>query len=86
MDGTLNVVPEPWMTIWNAYVGGRLREAEITREEAWGFVNRMLECGGTYHALAKAVLGIRLDIKCGDARTPVALLTSQQRDEFKQLI
>ena len=86
VDGPLNVAPELWMAIWNAYAGGRLREAEAAQESAWDFVNRMLSCGGTYHVLAKAALGIRLGIECGDARAPAAPLTSQQRDELEQLI
>ena len=39
-DGPLNVAPELWMAIWNAYAGGRLREAEGTA--VWDFVDRML--------------------------------------------
>ena len=59
VDGPLNVAPELWMAIWKAYAGGRLREAEAAQEAASAFVDRMLSCGGTYHALAKAALGMR---------------------------
>ena len=72
VDGPLNVAPELWMAIWKAYAGGRLREAEAAQEAASAFVDRMLSCGGTYHALAKAALGMRLGIECGDARAPAA--------------
>ena len=86
VDGPLNVAPGLWMSIWNAYAGGRLREAEAAQEAAWNFVDRMLACGGTYHALAKAALGMRLGIECGDARAPAAPLTLQQRNALEQLI
>ena len=79
VDGPLNVAPELWMAIWDAYTGGRLREAEAAQETAWEFVDRMLACGGTYHALAKAALGMRLGIECGDTRAPAAPLTPEQR-------
>ena len=55
-------------------------------ETAWEFVDRMLACGGTYHALAKAALGMRLGIECGDARAPAAPLTPEQRSALEQLI
>ena len=86
VDGPLNVAPELWMAIWNAYAGGRLREAEAAQEAACDFVDRMLACGGNYHALAKAALEMRLGIECGDARAPAAPLTPQQRDAIEQLI
>ena len=86
VDGSLNIAPELWMAIWNAYAGGRLREAEAAQEAACDFVDRMLACGGTYHALAKAALGMRLGIECGDARAPAVPLTPQQRDALEQLI
>lgn len=86
VDGPLNVAPELWMAIWKAYAGGRLREAEAAQEAASAFVDRMLSCGGTYHALAKAALGMRLGIECGDARAPAAPLTPRQRDALEQLI
>ena len=86
VDGPLNVAPELWMAIWDAYTGGRLREAEAAQETAWEFVDRMLACGGTYHALAKAALGMRLGIECGDARAPAAPLTPEQRSALEQLI
>lgn len=84
VDGPLNVAPELWMAIWNAHVDGRLREAESAQEAAWEFVDCMLACGGTYHALAKAAIGLRLGIGCGDARAPAAPLTSQQLNELQR--
>jgi dihydrodipicolinate synthase/N-acetylneuraminate lyase len=36
--------------------------------------------------LAKAALGTRLGIECGDARAPAAPLTPEQRRALEQLI
>jgi dihydrodipicolinate synthase/N-acetylneuraminate lyase len=79
VDGPPCVAPELWVDIWNAYVQGDLRRAEEAQEQVWLFVEELLACGGTYHALAKAALSVRLGIDCGAARLPAAPLTDPQR-------
>lgn len=79
VDGPPCVAPELWVDIWNAYGQGDLRRAEEAQEQVWLFVEALLACGGTYHALAKAALSVRLGIDCGAARLPAAPLTDPQR-------
>lgn len=79
VDGPPCVAPELWVDIWNAYGQGDLRRAQEAQEQVWLFVEALLACGGTYHALAKAALSLRLGIDCGAARLPAAPLTDPQR-------
>lgn len=85
VDGPLCVAPELWLDVWNAYEQGDLRRAEEAQEQVWLFVDAMLACGGTYHALAKAALSLRLGIDCGAARLPAAPLTPQERAALAEL-
>ena len=85
VDGPLNVAPELWLGIWEAHAAGQLAQAEKAQEAAWQFVDDLLACGGTYHALAKAALTLRLGIECGDARPPAAPLTAEQRAALERL-
>jgi dihydrodipicolinate synthase/N-acetylneuraminate lyase len=85
VDGPPCVAPELWMEVWNAHEQGDLRRAEKAQEQVWLFVDAMLACGGTYHALAKAALSLRLGIDCGAARLPAAPLTEQERAALVQL-
>ena len=79
VDGPPCVAPELWIDIWNAYGQGDLQRAEEAQEQVWLFVEALLACGGTYHALAKAALSLRLGIDCGAARLPAAPLTDVER-------
>ena len=85
VDGPPNVAPELWLAIWEAHAAGDLHGAERAQEAAWNAVDELLACGGTYHALAKAALGLRLGIDCGDARPPAAPLTGDQRAALQRL-
>jgi 4-hydroxy-tetrahydrodipicolinate synthase len=79
VDGPPCVAPELWIDVWNAYGQGDLQRAEEAQEQVWLFVEALLACGGTYHALAKAALSLRLGIDCGAARLPAAPLTDVER-------
>ncbi len=85
VDGPLCVAPELWVEIWNAWEQGDLRRAEKAQEQVWLFVEAMLACGGTFHALVKAALSLRLGIDCGAARLPAAPLTAQERAALAQV-
>ncbi len=85
VDGPLGLAPELWVEIWNAYGEGDLRRAEAAQERAWQFVDEFLGCGGTFHALVKGALSLRLGIDCGAARLPAAALTVEQRAALERL-
>jgi 4-hydroxy-tetrahydrodipicolinate synthase len=85
VDGPLGLAPELWLEIWRAYKEGDLRRAEAAQERAWQFVDDFLDCGGTFHALVKAALSLRVGMDCGAARRPAAALTAEQRAALERL-
>ena len=86
VDGPLNMMPELWVTIWNAYQAGDLKRAEIAQDEACRAVNDVMRYGGGFHAVMKAVLSERLGIDCGAPRPPASPLTSKQRADLNKRI
>ena len=79
VDGPLNMLPELWLAIWNAYRDGDLKRAEAAQDNAWEILSEISRCGGGFHAVIKAVLSERLGIECGDPRPPASPLTAEQR-------
>ncbi|HIE28555.1 TPA: dihydrodipicolinate synthase family protein [Candidatus Poribacteria bacterium] len=79
VDGPLNMAPELWIEIWNAYQDEDLKRAEAAQDRAWEIVNIISSCGGGFHAIIKAALSERLGIDCGSPRPPGSPLTAEQR-------
>jgi len=79
VDGPLNMLPEFWMAIWNAYRDGDLKGAEVAQNKAGETLNEILGFGGGFHAVVKAVLSERLGIDCGSPRPPASPLAAEQR-------
>jgi dihydrodipicolinate synthase/N-acetylneuraminate lyase len=75
VDGPPNAGPELWVEIWNAYQAGDLPRAEAAQKRANDFATVIREPG--MHAAAKAVLGERLGIDCGDPRLPTPPLAPE---------
>ena len=86
IDGPLNMVPELWVEIWNAYQDGDLKRAETAQDKAWETANEISRCGGAFQGVIKAVLSERLGIDCGDPRPPAFPLTAEQRSILKACI
>tara|TARA_Y100000588_G_scaffold393366_1_gene509085 strand:- start:7880 stop:8722 length:843 start_codon:yes stop_codon:yes gene_type:complete len=81
IDGPLNVAPEFWLEIWNAYQEGDLKRAEDAQARATEVSNFELE--GLYHASLKTALSERLGVECGEPRPPQPALTSEEREILK---
>lgn len=77
VDGPPNMAPERWVALWKAYRSGNLQEAEAAQEHA-SQVADLIE-PFRFHAIAKAVIGARLGIDCGDPRLPGQALTKEER-------
>jgi len=77
VDGPPNMAPERWVALWKAYKSGNLQEAEAAQEHA-SQVADLIE-PFRFHAIAKAVIGARLGIDCGDPRLPGQALTKDER-------
>ena len=81
IDGPLNVAPEFWLKIWDAYQEGDLKRAETAQARATEVSN--FQIGGLYHASLKAALSERLGVECGEPRPPQPALTSEEREILK---
>jgi len=77
VDGPPNMAPERWVALWNAYRSGNLKEAEVAQEYASQVADLIQPF--RFHAIAKAILGARLGIDCGDPRPPGQALTPDER-------
>jgi len=77
VDGPPNMAPERWVALWKAYKSGNLQEAEAAQEHA-SQVADLIE-PFRFHAIAKAVIGARLGIDCGDPRLPGQALAKDER-------
>ncbi len=84
IDGPLNMAPELWVEIWNAFEAGNLEQAIAAQEKA-SQVAALIE-NLKFTAVIKAVLSERLGIDCGDPRPPFQGLTSSERSELIQKI
>ena len=86
VDGPPNMVPEYFVEIWHAYQADDLKQAELAQDKASEVVQQIFTCGGGFHALAKVVLGQRLEIDCGDPRQPASPLSSRQKDAVSRCL
>ena len=77
IDGPLNVAPELWVEIWDAYQAGDLARAEVAQDRASQLSDTIVEFG--FPACIKAALGERLGIECGDPRPPQLPLTTKEQ-------
>lgn len=77
IDGPLNMAPELWVEIWNAWQDGDLKRAQAAQEHATEATNLVRKFG--LHSTIKAVLSERLGIDCGDPRPPGLPLTAESR-------
>lgn len=82
IDGPPNIAPELWLAIWQAYQEGDLKRAEAAQDRATEVTNLVRQFG--LHATAKAVIGERLGIDCGNPRPPGLPLTAEQRQQVSQ--
>ena len=86
VDGPPNMVPEYFVEIWHAYQADDLKQAELAQDKASEVVQQIFTCGGGFHALAKVVLGQRLEIDWGDPRQPASPLSSRQKDAVSRCL
>ena len=78
VDGPLCVAPERWVEIWSAYSDGDLHRAEAAQDKATDVLSMFLR-HGKFFATAKALVGERLGIDCGEPRAPNEPLTPEER-------
>jgi N-acetylneuraminate lyase len=81
IDGPLNVAPELWIELWQAYRASDLEQAEAAQEKATQVAD-LCHQPFKFHAIAKAVLSERLGIDCGDPRPPIQPLSPAERAEL----
>ncbi len=84
VDGPLNMAPELWLEIWNAYRDGDFKRAEAAQDRASEVSALFLGFG--FHAAIKAVLGERLGIDCGHPRPPQLPLSPQQETDLRKKV
>ena len=77
VDGPLNMAPEIWVEIWNAYNDGDLERAEAAQDRATE-VSTLVR-GLTFLSTIKVILSERLGIDCGEPRLPSRPLSPEQR-------
>ncbi|MEZ4730681.1 MAG: dihydrodipicolinate synthase family protein [Caldilineaceae bacterium] len=80
VDGPPNMAPERWVALWQAYQAGDLAKAQAAQEHASQVADLVQPF--QFHAIAKAVIGARLGIDCGDPRPPGQPLTTGERAEL----
>ena len=85
VDGPLNVFPELWVAIWNAYRAGDLKAAEAAQDKA-SRAYEMLSTGGGFHSVIKVALSARLGVDCGDPRPPGRPATDAQRAQIAETV
>ena len=78
VDGPLSLIPELWVAIWNAYQDGDMERAAAAQSTATETLELLSSCGGGFHALGKAALGLRLGIDCGQPGLPGSPRTDDQ--------
>ena len=85
VDGPLNIFPELWVAIWNAYSAGDLKASEEAQSKASESYEK-LSAGGGFHSVIKAALSERLGVECGDPRPPGTPMSAEQRAQVKETI
>ena len=86
VDGPPSVAPELWVAIWQAYQAGELKKAEAMQDKASETVAALMRCGGGFHAMIKAAIGMRLGIDCGNPRPPALPLQKDQRQALQRIV
>ena len=86
VDGPLNVFPELWVAIWEAYQAGDLAVAVEAQDRATSAFEVLSSCGGNFHAWVKAGLSERLGVDCGDPRPPGQPLSEAQRGALQEAL
>ena len=81
VDGPLNMAPEPWVELWQAYQAGDLERAEAAQEKGTQVADLIYQ-PFKFHAIAKAILSERLGIDYGDPRPPGRALHPEVRAEL----
>lgn len=76
VDGPPNMAPERWVALWQAYQAGDLAQAQAAQEHASQVADLVQPF--RFPAIAKAVIGARLGIDCGDPRPPGQPLTPEE--------
>jgi dihydrodipicolinate synthase/N-acetylneuraminate lyase len=84
IDGPLNMAPEPWVEIWNAYQEGDQKRAEAAQDRASDVAGLIKPY--KFLAIIKTVLSERLGIDCGDPRPPSLPLTAEERAELMRKV
>ncbi len=84
VDGPLNMAPELWLEIWNAYREGDLKRAEAAQDRASEVSALFLGFG--FHAAIKAALSERLEIDCGHPRPPQLPLSPEQETDLRKKV
>lgn len=83
VDGPLNILPELWVAIWEAYQAGDLKAAEAAQEKGVA-AYEALSAGGGFHSVIKAALSERLGVECGDPRSPGKPMGDEQRAAIRE--
>ena len=86
VDGPPSVAPELWVAIWEAYRAGELQQVEAAQDRASETVAALASCGGGFHAMIKAAIGMRLGVDCGAPRPPGLPLTGDQRAALERIV
>lgn len=86
VDGPLSVWPEIWVGIWKAFQAGDWKEAMTLQEQGSVAYEKLGAAGGSFQALIKAALSVRLDVDCGDLRPPGLPLGEDQRKHIENLM
>lgn len=84
VDGPLNVAPEPWVAIWDAYQAGDLAaavKAQARAAEVTALIRSFAPC---FHAACKAALSVRLGLDCGAPRLPNPPLAPNEYARLRQ--
>jgi 4-hydroxy-tetrahydrodipicolinate synthase len=82
IDGWLNMVPEPWVEIWQAYQEGDLKRALAAQDR--GIEVAKLARLGHFHNVIKTGLSERLGFDCGAPRAPGQPLSQENRMELRR--
>ncbi len=69
-----------WVALWQAYQAGDLAQSQAAQEHASQVADLVQPF--RFPAIAKAVIGARLGIDCGDPRPPGQPLTDGERGEL----
>jgi len=82
INGWTQMVPEPWVELWNAYQAGDLERALAAQDR--GIEVAKLKRYGGYLNVIKAGLSERLGIDCGAPRAPGRPLTPENRTALRK--